>query len=112
VFFNIVINAEYFMLKAHDKGVLTVKTEKAGDYVRASFSDDGPGIYEADQKHLFTPFFTTKGVGQGTGLSLSICLGIITEHGGRIWAESEEGKGSTFILELPVCDPDAEDDIA
>ena len=112
VFFNIVINAEFFMLKAHDKGVLSVKTEKVGDFVRASFSDDGPGISEEDQKHLFTPFFTTKGVGQGTGLSLSICLGIVTEHDGRIWAESEEGKGSTFILELPVCDTDEEDDIA
>jgi PAS domain S-box-containing protein len=102
VFFNIIINAEFFMVKAHGKGVLTIKTEKAGDYVRASFNDDGPGISVTDQKQLFTPFFTTKEQGQGTGLSLSICMGIITEHGGRIWAESEPGKGSTFILELPV----------
>jgi signal transduction histidine kinase len=62
-------------------------------------------------EHLFTPFFTTKEVGKGTGLSLSICLAIITEHGGRIWAESEPGKGSSFILELPVHDkPSREDD--
>ena len=104
VFFNLVINAEFFMLKSHGKGVLTVRTEKAGDFVRASFTDDGPGISKTDQRYLFTPFFTTKEVGQGTGLSLSICLGIITEQNGRIWAESEVGKGSAFILELPVYD--------
>jgi PAS domain S-box-containing protein len=102
VFFNIVINAEYFMLEAHGGGTLTVTTEKAGDYVRARFADDGPGISRENMKHLYTPFFTTKEIGQGTGLSLSICLGIVTEHGGRITAESEPGEGATFIIELPV----------
>ena len=102
VFFNVVINAEYFMLEAHKKGTLTVTTEKAGNAVRALFTDNGPGISKEDLGHLFTPFFTTKEAGKGTGLSLSICLGIITEHGGRIWAESESDKGTTFIIELPV----------
>ena len=102
VFFNIVINAEFFMLEAHKKGILTVTTEKAGNSVRVLFADDGPGISRENMKHLFSPFFTTKEVGKGTGLSLSICLGIITEHGGRIRAESEFDKGTTFILELPV----------
>lgn len=101
VFFNIVINAEYFMHETHGEGTLTVTTEKSGDSVRVSFSDDGPGISGDDMKKLFSPFFTTKKVGVGTGLSLSICLGIITGHGGRIWAESKLGKGSTFIIELP-----------
>ena len=102
VFFNIVINAEFFMLQAHGRGTLTVTTEKAGDCVRASFADDGPGISEENMRRLFIPFFTTKEVGKGTGLGLSICQGIIAEHGGRIWAESELGKGATFILELPA----------
>jgi PAS domain S-box-containing protein len=102
VFFNVVINAEYFMLQAHKKGSLAVRTEKVGNTVRASFSDDGPGIPREDLRHLFSPFFTTKEAGKGTGLSLSISLGIITEHGGRIWAESESGKGTTFIIELPI----------
>jgi len=102
VFFNIVINAEFFMLEAHQKGNLTITTERIGDFVRASFADDGPGISNENMKHLFIPFFTTKEVGKGTGLGLSICHGIITEHGGRIYAESEPGKGATFVVELPV----------
>ena len=102
VFFNIVINAEYFMSEAHGRGTLTITTEKAGDFVRARFADDGPGIPKENLSRLFTPFFTTKEVGKGTGLGLSICQGIVTEHGGRIWAESELGKGATFIVELPV----------
>jgi PAS domain S-box-containing protein len=102
VFFNVVINAEFFMLNANGKGKLTVATEKSGNFIRVKFADDGPGISAEDMKHLFTPFFSTKEVGKGTGLSLSICQGIITEHGGRMWAESEPGKGSTFFIELPV----------
>jgi len=102
VFFNIVVNAEYFMLEAYKKGTLTITTEKAGDCVRALFADCGPGIPRENMRYLFTPFYTTKEVGKGTGLSLSICLGIINEHNGRIWAESEPGKGSTFIVELPA----------
>jgi PAS domain S-box-containing protein len=104
VFFNIVINAEFFMLESHGKGTLTITTEKAGEAVRALFADDGPGISGENTRRLFTPFFTTKEVGKGTGLSLSICLGIITEHGGRIWAESEPDRGATFVVELPAYD--------
>ena len=104
VFLNITINAEYFMIEAHNRGTLTITTEKVGDIVRASFADDGPGIAPENLGHLFDPFFTTKEVGKGTGLGLSICHGIITEHGGRIYAESELGRGATFIMELPISD--------
>lgn len=103
-FFNIVINAEFFMLEANGKGTLTITTEKMGDFVRLSFADDGPGISKDNIKRLFDPFFTTKEVGKGTGLGLSICHGIITEHGGRIWAKSEPDKGTIFFIELPVYD--------
>jgi PAS domain S-box-containing protein len=102
VFFNMVINAEFFMLEAHGKGTLTITTEGTGDCVRAVFADDGPGISAENMRYVFNPFFTTKEVGKGTGLGLSICQGIIVEHGGRIWAESEPGKGSAFFIELPV----------
>ncbi|MDO8715467.1 MAG: ATP-binding protein, partial [Dehalococcoidales bacterium] len=102
VFFNIIVNAEQAMLEFHKRGTLTITTEQIGDFVRASFTDDGPGISPENMARLFSPFFTTKGVGQGTGLGLSICQGIITEHGGRIWAEGEPGKGATFVIELPV----------
>ncbi len=101
-FLNITINAEYFMLEAHNRGTLTITTKKSGDMVIISFADDGPGIAPENLGHLFDPFFTTKEVGQGTGLGLSICHGIMTEHGGRIYAKSKPGKGATFIVELPV----------
>jgi PAS domain S-box-containing protein len=102
VFVNIIINAEYFMIEKHGKGTLTISTERAGDFVRVSIKDDGPGIIQENMGRLFNPFFTTKEVGKGTGLGLSICHGIIVEHGGKIWAESTQGKGAIFISELPV----------
>ncbi len=102
VFFNLVVNAEHAMLGAHNKGTLTITTERAGDIVRVSIADDGSGISPENMKKLFIPFFTTKPAGKGTGLGLSICYGIVTEHGGKLYAESEYGKGATFIIELPV----------
>jgi signal transduction histidine kinase len=102
VFLNIIINAEHFMLEAHKRGTLTITTQRIGSTIKASFADDGPGIAKENLGHLFDPFFTTKEVGKGTGLGLSICHGIITEHSGRIYAESESGKGATFIVELPI----------
>jgi two-component system NtrC family sensor kinase len=102
VFLNIIINAEHFMLEAHRRGTLTITTQRVGSTIKASFTDDGPGIAKENLGHLFDPFFTTKEVGKGTGLGLSICHGIITKHGGRIYAESESGKGATFVVELPI----------
>jgi len=105
VFLNIIINAEHFMIEAHNRGTLTITTEKVRDIVRASFADDGPGISKENLGHLFDPFFTTKEVGKGTGLGLSICHGIITDHGGQIYIESKLGEGATFTVELPISDP-------
>ena len=102
VFLNIIINAEYFMIEAHQGGCLRITTELDDDVVRVTFTDDGPGIPEKDLGHLFDPFFTTKAVGKGTGLGLSICHGIVTGHGGDIYARSAPGKGATFVVELPV----------
>jgi signal transduction histidine kinase len=102
VFLNIIINAEFAMLEAHQKGKLTVTTEVANNMLKISFADDGPGISEANLKRIFDPFFTTKEVGKGTGLGLSICHGIVTEHGGQIYVKSEIGQGATFIVELPL----------
>lgn len=102
VFMNLIINAEYFMLEAHGRGTLTVTTERSNNAVQISFADDGPGIPREILERIFDPFFTTKGIGKGTGLGLSICHGVVTENSGRIWAESEPGKGATFIVELPV----------
>ncbi len=106
VFFNIIINAEYFMIESNNRGVLTITTERVGDIIRISFVDDGPGIPEENQGHIFDPFFTTKEEGKGTGLGLSICHRIVTKHDGRIYVTSEMGKGAKFVIELPVITSD------
>jgi len=104
VFLNIIINAEHFMIEAHNRGTMTIITGRVDNTIKAVFSDDGPGIAKENLGHLFDPFFTTKEVGKGTGLGLSICHGIVAEHGGRIYAESELGKGATFVVILPISD--------
>ena len=119
VFLNVIINAEQSMLAASGRGTLTVRTEQRDGAIRISFQDDGPGIDEETLRRIFDPFFTTKDVGEGTGLGLTICYGIIDEHNGRIWAESQPGQGSTFIIELPIvagaeraADPEVEQETA
>ena len=102
VFLNIIINAEYFMIQAHNRGTLTITTQRLDNTVRVSVADDGPGIPKENLSRIFTPFFTTKEVGKGTGLGLSICHGIVAEHEGRIYARSRLGKGATFVVELPI----------
>jgi PAS domain S-box-containing protein len=102
VFLNLIINAETEVKLAHGGGKLAIKTEQIDDNIRVSFKDNGLGIAKENLERIFNPFFTTRRVGQGTGLGLSVCHGIVTEHKGRIWAESNLGKGATFILELPI----------
>ena len=112
VFLNIVTNAEQAMTEAHGRGKLVIRTrfqsegngiDKSEDgIIEISFSDDGPGIPKENLKRVFDPFFTIKPVGKGTGLGLSISYGIVKDHGGEIYALSEEGKGATFIIELPI----------
>ncbi len=76
--------------------------------VRIAFKDTGPGIPEEILTRIFDPFFTTKAEGGGTGLGLSICHGIVSEHEGHIWAESDIGQGTTFVVELPVTSAEEE----
>ena len=102
VFLNIIVNAENAMLEAHGRGKLVITTERVNHVVRTSFVDNGPGITKENLSRIFAPFFTTKEVGKGTGLGLSICHGIVSAHGGQIYAKSEHGKGATFIVELPI----------
>ena len=97
------------MIEAHNRGVLTITTEKAGDIVRVSFADDGPGIPKENLKRIFTPFFTTKEEDKGTGLGLSICLGIVAGHSGRIYAINQPGGGAKFIVEPPIITGDKGD---
>ena len=106
VFLNLIVNAETEMKQAHGKGKLSVRTRQMDNIIRISFKDDGPGIIKKNLERIFNPFFTTRKVGEGTGLGLSVCHGIIAEHGGRIHAESKLGRGATFIVELPVITAD------
>ncbi len=102
VLFNVIKNAEQAMIDAHRGGKLTVVTQGSSTGARISVADDGPGIPPDIQRRIFDPFFTTKEAGEGTGLGLTICYGIIDEHGGRIWTENRPEGGSTFNIELPV----------
>ncbi|MCB0529824.1 MAG: GAF domain-containing protein, partial [Saprospiraceae bacterium] len=101
VFMNIINNA----LQAIDgTGTITLATryDKSQSEIRIAISDTGSGMTEEVKRRLFEPFFTTKPVGEGTGLGMSISYGIINDHKGRIEVESEVGKGSTFVIYLPV----------
>jgi signal transduction histidine kinase len=102
VFLNIVLNAEQSMTESHGKGTLKITSGMVDGLVIFSFRDDGTGIAPQNIGRIFDPFFTTKEVGSGTGLGLSICYGIVTSHGGRIYARSEIGQGATFVVELPA----------
>jgi two-component system NtrC family sensor kinase len=102
VLFNIITNAEHAMLSAHDGGKLKARTRVEKGYIHLSFTDDGTGIPPENLRRVFDPFFTTKEGGQGTGLGLTICYGIIDEHNGRIRVDSRPGQGSTFTIEVPI----------
>jgi signal transduction histidine kinase len=101
VILNVLNNARQAIMETRKAGKIRVTTERAGHLVKIIIADNGPGITAENLRKVFDPFFTTKPVGQGTGLGLSLCYGIIKEHGGTIHVESEFGAGATFTIELP-----------
>jgi PAS domain S-box-containing protein len=102
VILNLVMNALQAM---EEGGTLRITQECKDSYVYLSIADTGCGIPKENLSKLFTPFFTTKEVGEGTGLGLTVVHGIIQEHEGTIRVESQKKKGSTFIISLPIFDP-------
>jgi len=101
VFINMIVNAAEAM---NGNGQLSISTKRdlARGCIEITFSDTGTGISEENLEKIFDPFFTTKETGHGVGLGLAISYGIIKEHGGTISVESEVGKGTTFIIRLPI----------
>jgi PAS domain S-box-containing protein len=104
VFLNLLINAAHAIEPgAADQNEVRITTWRGEDgRVRVSITDTGSGMSPEVRSRLFTPFFTTKPVGEGTGLGLSVCQGIVTRLGGHIEVHSEQGRGSTFTVVLPA----------
>jgi PAS domain S-box-containing protein len=103
VYLNLIHNAKHAM---PDGGTITVGCRGVKgankNFHQFTFTDTGAGMSEETRLKIFEPFFTTKPEGEGTGMGLSVIHGIIEEHGGKIRVESEEGKGTTFIISLPI----------
>ena len=99
VFLNLINNAAQAM---DGRGLIQITTRQVDAYVEVAIRDNGSGMDEDTRAHIFEPFFTTKAVGKGTGLGLSIVFRIIEDHGGTIQVESELGKGTEFVVRLPI----------
>lgn len=114
VIMNITLNAKDAMpegglisictenITINDPSYCTAFQIKAGEYVRLRISDTGCGMDKETLRHVFEPFFTTKEVGQGTGIGLAVVYGILKNHNGYVFCDSEPGRGTTFDFYLPA----------
>jgi len=106
VLLHVLQNAQHAMREAHTGGVLSISVKLTATGVRIEVRDDGPGIPPEHLPRIFNPFFTTKQPGDGRGLGLSVAHSIVTEHGGRIWAENIPEGGAVFTIDLPIGEPE------
>ena len=107
VVLNMLINAAHAVNEKYkdrtEKGLIRIRTEKEGEFLKVVISDTGCGIPAQNLHRIYDPFFTTKEVGKGTGQGLAIAHDIVVDkHGGTIDVESEEGEGTTFTLRFPL----------
>ncbi|HYT50084.1 MAG TPA: ATP-binding protein, partial [Pyrinomonadaceae bacterium] len=102
VFVNLIDNALEALTEVEDQRCVTITTkhDAARELLLATVDDTGEGIPHSDFKRLFQPYFSTRG--RGTGLGLAIVSRIITEHGGKVFAEANTPRGARFVIELPV----------
>ncbi|AOJ08065.1 histidine kinase [Burkholderia mayonis] len=99
VVMNLLMNAVQAIA---ERGTITIRTRREGDGVTIAVEDTGVGMPADRLAKIFDPFYTTKPVGMGTGLGLSVSYGIVEKHGGRIAVDTEPGKGSCFTIWLPI----------
>jgi two-component system NtrC family sensor kinase len=99
VFMNMLVNAAQAIEK---EGEINISTRALDSQVEITISDTGLGIPKENLSRIFDPFFTTKEVGKGTGLGLNVAYKIIEQHRGTIHVESEVGKGTSFVIKIPV----------
>jgi C4-dicarboxylate-specific signal transduction histidine kinase len=102
VVLNFVINAEQAVMQTQEPRLISVRITERDGYAGLEVQDSGPGVPPEDEPKLFQPFFTTKPVGEGTGLGLSVSYGIIQSHGGRIGYRRAADGGAIFFFELPI----------
>ena len=109
VWLNLLLNARDALLHTNDNRQLEViaRPNKDGQTVQVLVHDNGKGMTSAETLHIFEPFYTTKGPGQGTGLGLATCHRIVEQHGGEITVASKVGEGTTFLITLPIQRPDS-----
>ena len=101
IMLNLLLNALEGLM-GRPRGAIEIATARRDEMVTIAVSDNGRGIPAEILPRIFEPFFTTKEAGQGAGMGLAVCQGIVSNLGGRIEVASEPGKGSVFTVLLPV----------
>ena len=102
VFLNLLINAEQAIRSVRERGTIRVRLGVNEENLWISFQDDGPGVPEGKLRNIFDPFYSTKRPGGGTGMGLSVALGIVKNHGGDIDFQAAPGSGAVFTIKLPL----------